>query len=786
MSIFDLSMFDMHPKADERFVVKGDKYRITVLTEQMLRLEYSEDGVFEDRATRLAFNRAFDTPAFEIYHEDGLLHIVTKHLHLRYDEKEFSEVGMQIFVDGNRDWRYGAKPITLGGTFRTLDGVDGSKPLPDGILSNRHRFATLDDSRTIAIGEDGWPVPVTKKRIDLYFFGYNLDFEQCIKDFYKLTCPTPLLPRYALGNWWSKYYKYTDKSYLALMDKFAEKKIPLSVGVVDMDWHITETPDPVKYGTGWTGYTWNKEYFPDHENFLKEMHDRKLRVTLNLHPRDGVRAFEKVYPALCKRLGKDEKEGRQLEFDASSKEFMTAYFDTVMNPMEDEGVDFWWIDWQQKGGMRIEGYDVLWMLNHCHYVDNARRGERPLTLSRYAEVGSHRYPLGFSGDTSVTWASLEFQPYFTSTAANVGFSWWSHDIGGHRVGYHDNELATRWVQYGVFSPIMRLHSSPSDFTSKEPWNYDECEGIQSDFMRLRHKLIPYIYTMMHRNFSEGIPMVRPIYHKHPTVPNAFSNKNEYFFGDMIAVPITSKCSPASRLASVKVWLPSGTYTDFFSGRIYAGDRNITCYRHLDTLPLFVKSGSIVPLNFDDVTNDVSAPEHLELYVVGGDSGSFTMIEDNDKVGEANVLVNTEYSFTYGEKSSLTISAPASNGIVPEKRTYTLRFAAFTKPESVTKNGEKHGFTYDEIKNEIICDDFTVAEGENAVIEVIGDGKLPENDIENASFNILKRTQTGTASSDMLKKLAVKKQKASVLMTDILSRDVNPDLKGALIELIAAY
>ncbi len=785
MSILDLSMFDMHPKAEDRFVVQGEKYRITVLTEQMLRLEYSADGEFEDRATRLVFNRAFAEPGFETYYADGLLHIVTKHLHLRYDEKEFSEVSMQIFVDGNRDWRYDAKPITLGGTFRTLDGVNGAKPLPDGLLSSRHGFATLDDSRTIAIGEDGWPVPVTKERIDLYFFGYNRDFEQCIKDFYKLSNPVPLLPRYALGNWWSKYYKYTDQSYLALMDKFQEKQIPLSVGVVDMDWHITETPDPVRYGTGWTGYTWNKQYFPDHVDFLRKMHDRKLKVTLNLHPRDGVRAFEEVYPKLCARLGKDAEQGRQIEFDASSKEFMTAYFDTVLDPMEDDGVDFWWIDWQQKGGMRIEGYDVLWMLNHCHYTDNARKGERPLILSRYAEVGSHRYPLGFSGDTHVTWDSLNFQPYFTATAANVGYSWWSHDIGGHMRGNHDNELQTRWVQYGVFSPIMRLHSSPSDFTSKEPWNYDECEGIQSNFLRLRHKLIPYIYTMMYRNYSEGIPMVRPIYHKYPAIPNAFACKNEYFFGDLIAAPITSPVDPESRLASVKVWLPAGTYIDFFSGRLYTGDRFITCYRPLDTFPLFAKAGAIVPMNYDDVSNGVANPEHIELYVFGGANGSFTMVEDNDKVGKHNVLVHTEYSFAYGEASALTIAAPASQGITPKARTYTVHFAAFTAPESVEVNSKSVDFVYDESRREIICERFTVHAGETVTVTVKGDGKLPENEIEDALYTVLKRTQTATASSDMLKKLVTKKQTPAVLISDLLTRDVHEDLKGALIELVSA-
>ncbi|MBQ6893577.1 MAG: hypothetical protein IJN48_05160 [Clostridia bacterium] len=227
MSIFDLSMFDMHPKADERFVVRGDKYRITVLTEQMLRLEYCDDGIFEDRATRLAFNRAFDTPHFETYRENGLLHVVTKHLHLRYDEKEFSEFGLQIFTDGTGDWRYGATVSNLFGTTRTLDQVNGACALGNGVLSTRG-FATLDDSKTIAIGDDGWPLPVIKKRIDIYFFGYGREFEKCIKDFYKLTNPVPLLPRYALGNWWSRYYKYTDKEYLELMDSFKKKNIPLS------------------------------------------------------------------------------------------------------------------------------------------------------------------------------------------------------------------------------------------------------------------------------------------------------------------------------------------------------------------------------------------------------------------------------------------------------------------------------------------------------------------------------------------------------------------------------
>ena len=134
MSIYDLSMFRIHPKADERFVVRGDTYRITVLTEQLLRLEYSEDGVFEDRATRLAFNRAFDTPQYQVYRQNGLLHVVTRHLHLEYDEKPFSTIGLQIFMDGTQDWHYGAEAQTLYGTCRTLDKAKGAVTIEQGLL----------------------------------------------------------------------------------------------------------------------------------------------------------------------------------------------------------------------------------------------------------------------------------------------------------------------------------------------------------------------------------------------------------------------------------------------------------------------------------------------------------------------------------------------------------------------------------------------------------------------------------------------------------------------------
>ena len=190
--------------------------------------------------------------------------------------------------------------------------------------------------------------------------------------------------------------------------------------------------------------------------------------------------------------------------------------------LEDQGVDFWWLDWQQGPYSRIQGIDPLWMLNHFHFLDSGRDGRRPLTFSRYAGPGSHRYPVGFSGDTHISWASLDFQPEFTATASNIGYGWWSHDIGGHIFGERDDELAARWVQLGVFSPILRLHSSSNPFLVKEPWLYPrEARDAMGEALRFRHRLVPYLHTMNHRAAVEGVPLVRPMYHLAPDEPRAY-------------------------------------------------------------------------------------------------------------------------------------------------------------------------------------------------------------------------------------------------------------------------
>ena len=660
-----------NPVADPANVVRGAGYRITVLTEGLVRLEQDRDGVFEDRASQTVVDRAFPPVEFAVTETDDRLTIHTSRLQLVYDKQPFRTEGLRVTAtgrlgQGRNVWRFGLPTAgNLGGTARTLDEADGAVALEPGILS-RHGIAVHDDSRTVLLTADGGIAPRRPGTLDLYVFAHGRDHRAALRDFHRLAGPQPLLPRFALGNWWSRYHRYSAESYLALMDRFAAAGVPLSVAVVDMDWHLVDI-DP-RHGTGWTGYTWNRELFPDPPAFLAALHERGLAVTLNVHPAEGVHAHEERYAQMARRMGVDPARSQPIEFDPADPAFLEAYLEELHHPLEAEGVDFWWLDWQQGGVTRIPGLDPLWLLNHHHFLDSGRAGGRPMTFSRYAGVGSHRYPIGFSGDTHTTWATLEFQPYFTATAANVGYGWWSHDIGGHCSGVKDDELMVRWTQFGVFSPITRLHCNESPFNSREPWRYGaQAERIVTRFLALRHRLVPYLYTMNRRAHVDGAPLVSPMYYDHPDEPAAYTVPNQYLFGDRLLVaPITAPRAPATQLGAVRAWLPPGRGTAVFTGRPYRGGTTLTLHRDLETIPVLAPAGAILPLVADDAVESGTAnPESLELRVYAGADGEFALAEDRDDERWA------ETRFTFADGAVRIHPVDGARDAVPPVRRYDV-------------------------------------------------------------------------------------------------------------------
>lgn len=699
------------PMANAANIVRWKNYRLTLLGERLLRMERSEALRFRDAATQAVWYRDMPAQAYEAEEREGALYLTTGACEWKITE---ARRDCRIRLAGG-DWQKISNAGNLRGTYRTLDECDGNvhSVSQDGKLVGVERIklgvgvcsktgvAVYDDAQSLTLGEDGEIKAERGEGTDEYIFAFGKDYRAALRALYTITGNTPLVPRFALGNWWSRYHAYTQEEYMRLLTRFQENGVPLSVATIDMDWHWSRTVDEkfrlassgknTQYylggyslksrveRVGWTGYTWNTDLFPDHRAMLKEIEGMGLKVTLNLHPADGVRFWDDQYAAMAAAMGVDAASEKAIPFDITDARFVNAYFDILHKPFEREGVAFWWIDWQQGTQTKMDGLDPLWSLNHYHYLDNGKESETPLILSRYGGVGSHRYPLGFSGDTSITWNTLAYLPYFMATASNVGYTWWSHDIGGHCRGEKSGEMFVRHVQYGVFSPINRLHCTSQATLSKEPWYFENGTGeIVKEWLRFRHKLVPYLYSASYRTHEAGEALVEPLYYEWDT-PQAYAYKREYLFGKQLLVaPVTTKRAKDG-YARTKAWLPEGVWTDIFTGDRYVapvGGVEKTLLRTLDTIPVLIRSGGILPLAALDGRNGVKNPRKMDIGVWEG-NGAFTLCEDGREEGGKGVC-RTEMTATHTEKDgesvqTLALRSVGDRSVMPAGRTVRVRF-----------------------------------------------------------------------------------------------------------------
>lgn len=780
-------------KAKNAKTLRKGAVRITILASALVRVEWSESQDFADEPSQKVWNRSFAQPFFAQKQCGNETILETEKLVISLREgatlRDSVEIRLKKPADAlHKSWRDGDKLQTLKGTARTLDNADGAIELEDGILS-RQGISVLDDSESYLINEDGTlTARADKNAKDLYVFGYGHDYRACLSDFLKLTGNPPLLPRWALGNWWSRYHRYTQKEYLSLMEEFAKKQIPLSVAMIDMDWHITQI-DPA-IGSGWTGYTWNRELIPNPDEFLEELHKKQLKVSLNVHPAEGGGRHEEAYNAIRRELGL-EKDGETVPFDITNPAFVEAYFKCLHEPLEAQGVDFWWIDWQQGETTRLPGLDPLWILNHYHYLDNAKDGKRPLILSRYAGPGSHRYPVGFSGDTVISWKSLRFQPYFTATASNIGYGWWSHDIGGHMLGSYDEELQVRWVQFGVFSPIMRLHSSSSEFNHKEPWKLGRAESeIITRYLRLRHQLIPYLYTMNVRFSAEGRTPIEPMYYEFPEEADAYTVPNEYFFGtELIASPVTEQLDSKLQLAPVQVWLPEGTYTDICTGMSYEGKKKITLYRSLAEIPMLLKAGGILPLASEKCieTAATSLPESFDVYVATGACGTFSLYEDDGESQLHNDGKTSVTVFDISDDGTFTIHAATGNtSLLPKERVYHLHFLNCDEVKSAILEGigelSPADYCYDPMRRELsLCVRVSVNEEKKLLLDTKKSAKSCKELALKRCFALLDKARLDFIKKEQIYAIIKANPDAASVAEQLLSRGEDGHLINALLE-----
>ena len=698
------------PVASAQAVITAGNARFTVLTPEMIRIQYSHDGRFEDRATFGVVNRRLPVPAFTHVTRGGMLEIKTGALTLRYKvggvinaaDKNPEVLNIKMKLNGRDIIWYPGKDdaMNLKGTTRTLDGSMGDNKrgqLEKGLLS-RAGWSIIDESplarrgdgsTTFALdhkhqadGIDWWAEPVDKQAVDWYFMGYGHQYKKALADYARIGGRMPMPPLYILGYWYSKYQRYTQQDFMDIATEIQQNNIPLDVMIFDMDWHTK----------GWTGWTWDKTIIPEPEKLIDFMHQRHLKVGLNLHPADGVNSDQEYFGDMVRDLHLPDTT-TNIPWKLEDRAFYKVMFKDILRHREAQGVDFWWLDWQQNLiNPRVPGLSETFWCNHVFYNDMRlnRTDRRPVIFHRWGGLGSHRYPIGFSGDAYSTFGTLAFQPYFTATASNVCFGYWGHDLGGH-VQFDDNdpELYLRWMQYGVFTPIFRTHATNREGIERRIWKYPNFSSLVKT-VNLRYRLMPYIYNAAREAYDTGVSICRPLYYDQPEESKAYSTEDEYMFGnDILVAPVVERSKDGISTVR-KVWLPKGTWYNVQRGKLQEGGTTFSDNYGMEEIPYFYKAGAIIPC-FSHVTNLETRPDTLILEAVPGDSGKLSYYEDT---GNDNTYQQGEFTRTLIEQKQLPkgveLIINARKGQfkgMPSVRHYQVEFLAMGKPSAVELDGK---------------------------------------------------------------------------------------------------
>lgn len=217
----------------------------------------------------------------------------------------------------------------------------------------RDGVAVFDDASSLTLAENGEILPEKGDGTDEYVFAYGKEYREAVKALYLIAGEVPMVPRFALGNWWSRYCAYNEREYLALLNRFEEHEVPLTVATIDMDWHYSDHVDEEVgitakgrntsfYGgdKGWTGYSWNKNLFPDYRSFLKKVAAKNLKITLNLHPAEGIRWWENCYEEMAKAMGRDASTAKGSLSTSPIRNLSTTIFPLFTSPMKTTGFPF--------------------------------------------------------------------------------------------------------------------------------------------------------------------------------------------------------------------------------------------------------------------------------------------------------------------------------------------------------------------------------------------------------------------------------------------------------------
>lgn len=726
----------------------GNKYRITILTPRLARLEYTPSGKFIDDPTALVINRTFPKTPYGITESETLIQIDTGIFTITYvKDKDFKagNLGSNLKAVINNttiEWQMNSPQVkNLRGINYSIDSIKDKIILDTGLYS-LDGYAVVKDNTPVLTENDIF-IPREEGSKDIYLFMYNKDFDGCLNDYFTLTGYPNLIPRYALGAWWYKNDNYTSKDIISLVDRFNKDNIPISIFLL---------------GDSWRG---NNNYIPsiDLKNVSNYLTQKNIKLGVTINPNLEITKGTNEYN-LISNYTNEEK----FKFIPLSNEKLGIYLNMFINNLEMQGVELYSIDYNNPND-KID----LWEFAHYHHGKIETRGKRGLSLTRNHGIAVHRYPIIWSGKTLVNWTTLNLLPRYNLQGYNVGVSFIAHPIGGYHNGIEEAELYLRYIQFACFSPIFLLASEGGKYYKREPWKWNPI--IENDiiyFMNLRYKLIPYIYTESYNYHKTGKGIVKPFYYDYPKILDDVQYKNQYFFGQNLFVsPITNKKNIVIDRVMKKVFVPDGIWFNLLDGKQYNGTKYYTNFYRDEDYPVFVKAGSIIPMSYN-IKEDI--PSTLELNIYPLNDGTYNLYEDDGITNnyKKGMYMITNFSYHY-EKDNYTLKISKSEGKnLLSKRNYLLRFkntknikAVYIEDKSITYNCyyDKNDFII-QINNLIVGRDLEVnIKGENVLVSSI---RLINEDIKEILYDLAINTGLKDKLDEILfSDLDVKKKRIKI-------------------------
>lgn len=661
-------------------IFQGKKYRITVLSEILLRLEYSETGEFLDECTEFARNRKFDIPNFKVQQDENYLVIETNYFRLEYaKDKPFTgtkfvpEANLKVLLTStDRYWYFNhVEARNFKSIGYSLDNIENININYKGLYST-DGFVSIDDSKTLIL-KDNVFYKRNVSEIDTYLFMYKRDFGLVFRDYFKLTNKPIFIPRYMLGNIWNKDKYYTDQNIKDLINKFNKNDIPINSIILGNNWHSKNNST--------YGLSWNNDLFIDYNKFIEFLKEKNIYLGVTINP-ITISKLEKNIDEFINSC-KIEQINDSIPLNIYNKDIIDNYFKIFIDPLVNGGISSFLIDYNN-----INDLYSLRVLNYYHYKYFKDKSLKTPIMSRNGLINSHNTNIIYTGKTLVSWNFLNKLPEYIISACNNGISFISNDVGGYYGGIEDDELYRRHIQFGTFSPILRLSSIGSHYYKREPWMWDmNTLNVAKYYLRLRSMLIPYLYTEMFNYSLTGIPVIKPIYYNYPEVYDELEYRNEYYFGKSLFIsPITKQKDIVMNRTIQRLFLPEGVWYDFKTGIKYSGNKRYISFYKDEDYPVFATQGSIIPLAIlnDEYLNSSKNPDGFEIHIFPGKSNTYTIYEDDGITLNRDNYVKTiiDYNYMLNNYTVIIRQDLTDSSLIPEVRSYKIKFRNTRLPNDV--------------------------------------------------------------------------------------------------------